>query len=138
MIQVRHFGPDNTTPSSYNFNTSTFTTWVSVSFTPKSTSSKILVEADGNYSIGGGGLDFFEIRVLDAGNSKFVKDQIWGSAVGTGTRSSVLLPLKCGYTNSSTSARNIEIQIRQGSSDDTLGFPDGNNNWTVVVSEIAT
>ena len=138
VIQVLHFGPDNSTPSQYAFNTTTYTTWVSVSFTPKSTSSKIIINADGYYEINGGGVDNFYVRVTDNGNQQFEKRQTWGSGVGTGTRSTVLLPLHCGYSNTTTTTRTIAIQFREGSGDDTLTMSLGSDqNWSLTITEIA-
>ena len=137
IVQMVNWNPDNANPSQYVFNSGTYATWVSVSFTPKSTNSRIIVQADASYIIGGNDADDFKVRVLDAGNQRFEKVQLFRNATGGGTRSGVLLPLHCSYGNTTTTARNIEIQFARGTADDDITLTaSADQNWSLTITEI--
>ena len=139
VIQMVNFNQDNANPSQYVFNSATFATWVSVSFTPKSTASRIIVQADASYTIDNFGGDSFLVRVQDAGNTRFEKTQRFINDLGGGTRSGVLLPLMCSYDNTTTSARNITVQFARSVADDNITLTaSSDNNWSVTISEIKT
>lgn len=137
VIQMVNFNGDNANPSQYTFDTATYATWVSVSFTPKSTNSRIIIQADAEYRISGSLSDTFWVRVTDAGNQRFEKTQEFANASGGGTRSGVLLPLMCSYDNTTTTARNITVDFKRGTADDDITLTAGaDTNWSLTITEI--
>jgi hypothetical protein len=74
---------------------------------------------------------------LDAGNQRFEKFQLFRNAPGGGTRSGVLLPLHCSYNNTTTTARNIEIQFARATADDDITLTSSSdNNWSLSITEL--
>lgn len=100
------------------FNDRTFTAPM---FFPKSTSSTLVIEIDGDYQISGSGSDTYTIEILVNGTIINTKAQrFWGGSTGTGTRSTVLLPMMIDYQNTSLTPKTISYRIRQNSSDDNV------------------
>jgi hypothetical protein len=139
VIQALSFGPYNITPAQYVFSgNNVYETWVSLPFTPKSTSSYIMVHADALYRISGGLTDTFWVQVIEnLVDNKYEKTQEFNNFSGGGTRSGVLFPLMCSYINSTTTTRNIVIRLKRGASDDTITMTASlNTHWSVVITEI--
>jgi len=104
-------------------NTSTnYTDFASISYTPVSATSKLLIEYHAMYTINGGNGDSWISRLTVDGNQITWRNQIFNASDdgGGGTRSSVLFPLSMVYTNSSIVAKTIKAQAARLTADDTL------------------
>ena len=106
-------------------NTSTdYTDFASVSYTPVSATSSLLIEYHAMYTINGGNGDSWRSRLTVDGNQITWRDQVFTASEdgGGGTRSGVLFPISMVYTNSSLVAKTIKAQAARISADDTLSL----------------
>jgi hypothetical protein len=123
------------------------TTWTSIatiSYTPVSTSSYIIVHADFGYTNIGGNASsstdhwYSQLSTSSTGATYFMQhEQYWAGTVGYGsdTRSPTLSPILGAYSNSTTSATTIYLQISgQNASDDPI-TPTG--DYVIFIREIA-
>lgn len=112
-------------------NSGTNTDVVSVSYTPVYNNSTLIIEYHAPYTVNGNGSDDFRSRITVDATEITYRDQIWGAAAGTGTRSSVCLPIAHVYTNSNTTAKTVKVQIRQNTANDTLTV-DTNSSYMKI------
>jgi hypothetical protein len=101
-----------------------FTDFASVSYTPVSATSKLLIEYHAMYTINGGNGDSWRSRLTVDGTQITWRDQVYNASDdgGGGTRSGVLFPLSMVYTNSSVAAKTIKAQAARVIADDTLSL----------------
>ena len=107
-----------------------YTTILSVSFTPKSTNSTILAHVDAYYSINGSGTDSWQSKIVIDGLDSIIKFQ---NQTADGRGSSLTPLLGCKTNNTSTRAKSITFQVRRVSSDDVCTFSGSN---TITIEEI--
>lgn len=123
--------------SSTTVNATTFTSIASYSYTPVSNRSYIIIEYYTSYTIGGYGTDAFGSQIAVGGTTISTGLQNYtSSGAGGGTRSSVLFPLVARYTNASTSAISIAVQVKRTSGDDAITANNDNSTW-MKITEIA-
>jgi hypothetical protein len=142
VIQMRAFKPgDSGVYAIGTAGTSTSNeTFFSCSFTPKSTTSYVVVGMSAKYEPAGGGADdFFSTLTINgpSGTEIGFSYQKFSAAAGA-DRSGVLFPLLGRYTNSSTSVISVCANVRRGTADDSIAFDSGNpNSMTMTITEIA-
>lgn len=110
------------------------------SFTPKSSNSTILVEADATYFVSGvapvGTDDHFSMQLRQGGTTFMDKRQVWQTPINHpagGTRSSTLFPIMGRFSNTSTTAKSFNLTLARISGDDTVSF---SNSIVVKITEI--
>ena len=113
-----------------------FTNVGQINYTPVSTNSYILVEYNTTYTIGGSGSDDFLSEINIGGTQITYGYQYFANASGAGSRSGVLFPLSGRYTNSSTSAITINVNVKRIVSDDNINVKRDNSSW-FKITEIA-
>jgi hypothetical protein len=142
IIQMRAFKPGDSgvytagTAATSNSNECFF----SCSFTPRSTTSYLVVEMCAKYECTGasGNDDYLSTLTINgpSGTEIGFSYQIF-SLVGGGDRSGVLFPLTGRYTNTSTTAKTICANVRRSTADDNIVFDNDNQgSMTMVVTEI--
>ena len=98
----------------------TYTDLASVSYTPVSASSHLLIEYHAPYTVSGSAADTWRSRITVGGSEITYRTQVWVATLGQDVRSSVLFPISMKYSNSVTTALTIKIQAARSSGDDTL------------------
>jgi hypothetical protein len=129
--QMYTFSSGNLTSGS-----ASYTDMASVSYTPVHGSSKLWIEYHAPYTVSGNGTDDFRSRITVNGTEITYRDQKWGGTAGTGTRSSVCLPISHVYQNSGTGTLTIKVQVEQNSANDNLTVDT--NGASLRVSEFAS
>jgi len=99
-----------------------FTDVASVSYTPVSATSKLLIEYHAMYTVSGSLADSFRSRLTLDGNQLTWRDQSFINGSGGGTRSGVLFPISMVYTNSNVVAKVIKAQAARVSADDSVSL----------------
>lgn len=112
-----------------------YTDFASVSYTPVSNTSTLLIEYHTMYTINGGAGDSWRSRLTVDGSEITWRDQVFLNSAGGGTRSCVLFPISMVYTNSNLTAKSIKAQAARISADDTLSVDTG--SAYLKVTEIA-
>jgi hypothetical protein len=143
IIQMRAFKPGDsgvyTTSSAATGSTNSC--FFSCSFTPKSTTSYIVVDMSAKYefSSGASGNDEFisTLTVNGPGGTEIgFSYQKFSTVAGT-ERSGVLFPLLGRYTNSSTSTITLCANVRRSTADDYVVLDNTNaNSMTMAITEI--
>jgi hypothetical protein len=100
----------------------THTDFASVSYTPVSASSTLLIEYHATFAINGADGDGFRSRLTVGATEITWRSQTWTDGPGGGTRSGVLFPISMVYTNSSVAAKTIKASANRASGDDTLSL----------------
>lgn len=115
-----------------------YTTMLSMSYTPVSASSYIIIELSVEYAIGGYGNDDFFSNIMVNGTMITHGHQSFTSNAGGGggTRTGLLYPLVGRYTNSSTIAITIATAVRRGTADDGVTVYWNDATW-LKITEIA-
>lgn len=113
----------------------TYTDFASVSYTPVSASSHLLIEYHAPYTVSGSVADTWRSRITVGGSEITYRTQVWVDTLGQDNRSSVLFPISMKYSNSVTTALSIKIQAARSSGDDTLTVDT--NNAYLRISEYA-
>jgi hypothetical protein len=108
-----------------------------LSFTPLSSSSFIMVSVDCTYSVPGSGPDTFQSGITIAGTTVITKSQTWyasGTDISTTMRNNnnSLFPLMGIAPNTSTTAKTIQVLAGRGTSDDTMTL----SNINIEIREI--
>lgn len=101
-------------------NSGTYTDFASVSYTPVSASSTLLIEYHATFAISGSLGDGFRSRLTVDGGEITWRSQSWTNGAGGGTRSGVLFPISMVYTNNNVTAKAIKASANRASGDDTL------------------
>jgi hypothetical protein len=121
--------------TNYTNATNTYSSIVSGTYTPLSTSSYILFEVYAMYDVNGGGGDSFFSQITWNGAEIGVQRQVWANGAGGGTRSGTLFPLVGRVTNGSLTGYTWAVNTRRDSSDDTITvYP--NAGFYVKITEI--
>lgn len=120
VLQTRLFSGTN----AFNWDNAAFTvrSVAMPSFTPKSTSSKIAIELDAHYVIGGTGTDEWQIQILEGATLLYEKRQRVNIAGGGSGRSAILLPLMAVIDNTVLTARTFNIRVARVTGDDSIAF----------------
>ena len=108
-------------------------------YTPKSNSSKIIVEYGNLYTITGdssGGLDGFESRITIDGTMVAKRQQQFPNLAGSGTRGSTLFPICGGIANSVLTPRVINITLTRNDGNDTVLFFSASFDAFMKITEI--
>ena len=124
------FGDGNVTNAS-----GTYTDFASVSYTPVSASSHLLIEYQAAYTINGGGTDSFRSRITVDGTTVTYRTQTWVNVGGQDVRSGMLFPIAMVYANNDDVALSIKVSAARVSSDDTLTVDT--NSAVLKISEFA-
>ena len=122
--------------TNYTNSTNTYTSIVTGTYTPLSSSSYIFFEVYAMYDVGGAAADSFFSQITWNGGEIGVQRQVWANGAGGGTRSGTLFPLAGRVTNSSTTGYGWAVNTRRDSSDDGITvYPNG--GFYVKITEIA-
>ena len=143
IIQMRAFKPGDSgvytagTAATSNSNECFF----SCSFTPRSTTSYLVVEMCAKYECtasASGNDDYLSTLTINGPSGTEIGFSYQRfSLVGGGDRSGVLFPLTGRYTNTSTTAKTICANVRRSTADDNIVFDNDNQgSMTMVVTEI--
>lgn len=92
--------------------------------TPKSTTSKIVIELDADFFINGSNIDQWRVEIFEGATLLYDKRQRMGIATGETGRNSVLLPLMLVVSNNTLSTRTFNFRVNRVSGDDTIQFYD--------------
>jgi hypothetical protein len=98
----------------------TYTDFASVTYTPVSSNSNLLIEYHATYAVDGAGDDIFRSRIMVGATEITWRTQSWVDLAGGGTRSAVLFPISMVYENSVVTSLVIKISAARDGSDDTL------------------
>jgi len=103
------------------------------SYTPTSANSYLLVEYQTIYSFGDSatGGDTMSARMYVSGDEISSTYQRWLNEIGGGTRSGTIFPIVGRYTNSSTSAKIIRVDVTS-TVDDTITVRGNNSTWLKI------
>ena len=124
------FSSGNVTNSS-----GTYTNVASVSYTPVSTSSHLLIEYHAPYTVNGSENDTWRSRITIDGSEITYRTQVWVNVAGQDVRSSVLFPIAMKASNNDDVALTINVSVARISGDDTLTVDT--NNAFLKISEFA-
>jgi len=137
IVQMKLFNAsDLSFNSNYTNNTNTYTSVVSSTYTPLSSSSYIFFEVYAMYDVGGASADSFFSQITWNGAEVGVQRQVWANGSGGGTRSGTLFPLAGRVTNSSLTGYGWSVNVRRDSSDDGITVYN-NSGFYVKITEIA-
>ena len=137
IVQMKLFNAsDLSFNSNYTNNTNTYTSVVSGTYTPLSSSSYIFFEVYAMYDVGGAAADSFFSQITWNGAEVGVQRQVWANGSGGGTRSGTLFPLAGRVTNSSLTGYGWSVNVRRDSSDDGITVYN-NSGFYVKITEIA-
>ena len=104
----------------------------SIDFTPKYSSSYLIIEYQTNYSLAGSGDDaaFGFLKVNDVRISQTYQN--WENSQGGGTRSGVLFPLIGRYTNENTTTKTIDVDLYNGTVGDPITVSSDISTWLKI------
>ncbi len=109
-------------------------TILTYTYTPISTSSKIIIEFHGKYSIPGSNNDEWKSHLLVGSTTLQTQRNIWTLADGGGGRGSTLFPLTGVYSNTTGSQITIKVNVEEVSGDDTFTL---NPDILFTIKEVA-
>jgi len=107
----------------------------SFTFTPKYSTSYLIIEYQSVYSLGSGGNDFAYayLNVNDGAGHRISQTfQNWTNSMGGGTRSGVLFPLIGRYTNTNTSSKIITVDLYNATDADPLTVNSDISTWLKI------
>ena len=116
-------------------NSGTYTNVASVSYTPVSASSHLLIEYHAPYTVSGSATDTWRSRITVNGVEKTYRTQVWVAVAGQDVRSSVIFPIAMKVSNNAISALTINVSVARTVGDDTLTVDT--NNAFLKISEFA-
>jgi len=105
-------------------------------YTPKYSTSYLIIEYQTVYYLGGGGNDEAYAFLKVAGDRISQSFQKWTSSMGGGDRSGVLFPLIGRYTNTSRSSKTIAVDLYNGTDADPITVNSDISTW-LKITEIA-
>lgn len=97
-----------------------YTDLASVSYTPASASSALVIEYHAAYTVSGSATDTWRSRILVDGSEVTYRTQVWVNVAGQDVRSGVLFPIAMKVSNGTTSNITVKVQAARTSGDDTL------------------
>ena len=106
----------------------------SFNYTPTSANSYLLLEYQTIYSFGGSNGDEMSAKMYVSGGEISTTYQHWINGAGGGSRSGSIFPIVGRYTNSSTSAKIIRVDLIN--STDDIVIVRGNNSTWLKITEI--
>ena len=112
-----------------------YTDFANVSYTPVSNNSTISIEYHTPYTVSGSTADEFRSRITVGATTIAARNQVWVDGRGGGTRSAVLFPISMIYNNTVRTALAIKVSAAQVSSEDTLTL--NTNSAYLRISEYA-
>ena len=139
IIKMSAFDATDLSMISVAVNSYSYTEIGSTSYTPKSSSSYLVLEFNVNYYIDSLTIaedDFYSQITVDGAEIIFSR-QIFQNGEGGGTRSGVLFPLLARFTNSSTTPKIISIKAKRGNTDDALIIIANSVSGILRVTEVA-
>jgi hypothetical protein len=105
-------------------------------YTPKSSSSQIIIEYSTNYYLGGSGADNISSFIY-MNNTLIGKGyQQWTSALGGGSRSGTVFPLIGMYDNNSIDTKQIVICVNNDTDSDPITINGDEGTW-LKITEIS-
>lgn len=122
--------------ASTTISSTSYTTFATITYTPRSSSSYLWIEFSCTYSIAGGAADDFWSNIEINGSEIVNANQIWINGAGGGTRSGVLFPLAARYTNSGTAGIAISVRAKRGTSDDNGTIFGNSSSGYMRIQEI--
>ena len=100
-------------------------------YTPKISTSYILIEYQTIYTVGGSNSDALNARlIVDSGEISSTYQQ-WINGAGGGSRSGAIFPIVGRYTNTTTSAKTIKVYLNNNT-DDTVTVNGDNSTWLKI------
>ena len=134
---IRDSASDMGFTSNFSTSSTNYATIASKTYTPKSNSSYIFIEAYAVYNFNNGSnADDFYVNLTWNGAEIGYTHQIFVNAAGGGTRSGVLFPVAGRVTNGSTTGYTLAVNGKRGTADDNLiVLADG--AFYVKITEIA-
>lgn len=107
-----------------------------LSFTPKYSNSYLIIEYQTIYSLGGGNTDiaWAYLNVNDGVTATRISQtyQGWVNSQGGGTRSGVLFPLNGRYTNTTTAAKTITVDLYNNTDADPITVNSDISTWLKI------
>jgi hypothetical protein len=97
-------------------------------YTPTSSNSYLLLEYQTIYTFGGSNGDDMFAKMYVSGGEISSTYQHWIDGPGGGSRSSAIFPIVGRYTNASTSAKAIRVDVIN-STDDIVNVQSNNSTW---------
>ena len=118
-------------------NSTSFVTIATYTYTPKSTTSKIIVEYDALYFINGDVVDSFESQITIDGTTAAKRQQFFNTTNGgSGTRGGTLFPISGAVPNTAITPRVINIVAKRVSGDDYIQFYSASFDAFMKITEI--
>lgn len=114
---------------------SSYTDVASVSYTPVSASSHLLIEYHAPYTVSGSATDTWRSKITIGGTEITYRTQVWVNVAGQDVRSSILFPIAMKASNNVTTALSIKVSVARTAGDDTLTVDT--NNAFLKISEFA-
>jgi len=131
VIKTFMFNNIELSQSEQSINAGVTRTIFSFNYTPTSATSYLLLEYQTIYTFGGSNGDDMFAKMYVAGGEISSTYQHWIDAAGGGSRSGVIFPIVGRYSNSSTSAKTIRVDI-YNHTDDTLTVQSNNSTWLKI------
>lgn len=122
--------------STTTISSTSYTTFATVTYTPKSSSSYLWIEFSCTYTVSGTTGDDFWSNIEVAGSEIVNSNQVWTGQVGGGTRSGVMFPLAARYTNTGTAGIAISVRSKRGTSDDNTTIYGNSASGFMRIQEI--
>lgn len=116
-------------------NSGTYTDVASISYTPVSASSHLLIEYHAPYTVSGSATDTWRSKITINGTEITYRTQVWVNVAGQDVRSSVIFPIAMKANNNVTTALTIKVSVARTTGDDTLTVDT--NNAFLKISEFA-
>ena len=117
-------------------NSTSFEIIAKYTYTPKSTSSKIIVEYGALYFINGDVSDSFESQITIDSAVAAKRQQFFNINGGSGTRGSTLFPISGAVANTALTPRVINIVAKRVSGDDYIQFYSASYDAFMKITEI--
>jgi len=113
--------------------------FITYNYTPVSSSSYLMIHFHLSKYIIPGSIDdsYFSVLAVDGSEISYGHQQFNDDAAGSSGRSGVLFPLMGRYTNSSTSAKQIQLAARRISADDSITIDNSSSAIWLRITEVA-
>jgi hypothetical protein len=115
------------------------TNFITYNYTPTSSSSYLMVHIHISKYVPGGTTDdsWFSQLLVDGNEIAYGWQKVNDDGTGTSGRSGVLFPLTGRYTNTSTSAKQIQVAARRDSADDSIVIDNSSTAIWLRITEVA-
>ncbi len=113
--------------------------FITYDYTPVSSSSYLMIQFHISKYVIPGSMDdsYFSVLLVDGSEISYGHQNFNDDAGGTNNRSGVLFPLMGRYTNSSTSAKQIQLAARRISADDSITIDNSSSAIWLRITEVA-